>query len=392
MPPDLLTSVLVKPDGPDCNMACDYCFYLDKAELFQGASHRMSDDVQRALVRETMRAAGKQVIFVWQGGEPTLMGHRFFERAVELQMKFGRGQTVGNALQTNGLLLDDRWLQLFRRYRFLIGISLDGPEQVHDHHRRRLGGQGSHARAVAATRRLLEAGISTNSLSVVTDHSVKFPRQIYSHLRSLGLTHLQFIPCVEPSERRPDPAAYGDFLCQVFDLWCKDFRKGLPTATVRNFESVLHLYAGYPAPECTLMDSCGVYLVVEHDGGVYPCDFYVEPQWRLGDVTRDSLGDLLNSDRQRGFGQLKTQLCRRCQACPWLAYCRGGCTHHRPAPGELNLFCDAFKALFHHASPRMKRMVAQLDKENTPVQATGKTGRNDLCPCGSGKKFKRCCR
>ena len=390
-PLEPLTSVLVKPAGPDCNMACDYCFYLNKAELFHGQRHRMTAEVQRAMIRETMRAAGKQVVFVWQGGEPTLMGHRFFERAVELQMKFGRDQTVGNALQTNGLLLDERWIRLFRRYRFLIGVSIDGPEEVHDHHRRRLGGQGSHARAVAASRRLLEAGVSTNALSVVTDHSVKYPRQVFAHLRQLGLTHLQFIPCVEPANRRPDPEAYGAFLCQVFDLWCKDFRQGLPRATVRNFESLLHLYAGYPSPECTLMEACGVYLVVEHDGSVYPCDFYVEPQWRLGDVTQDSLQALLNSQRQKAFGQLKAQLCQSCQVCPWVSYCRGGCTRHRPDPGELNLFCDAFQALFRHAEPRMERMVAQLGKQNAPVQAGVKVGRNAACPCGSGKKFKRCC-
>ena len=360
MPRDRLTSVLVKPAGPDCNMACEYCFYLGKGELFEGARHRMTDEVQRALIRETMRAGGEQVIFVWQGGEPTLMGPGFYERAVELQMKFGRGKTVGNALQTNGLLLDERWVRLFSRYQFLIGISLDGPAQVHDHYRRRLGGQPSHARAAAATRRLLGEGVAVNSLSVVTDHSVKYPREIYSHLRGLGLAHLQFIPCVEPAAFRPSPEAYGDFLCELFDIWTRDFKQGFPAATVRNFESLLHLYAGLPAPECTFMESCGVYLVVEHDGGVYPCDFFVEPEWRLGEVTRDSLLELLNGERQRAFGELKTRLHPECVACPWLERCRGGCTRHRPEPEELNLFCRSFQALFRHAGERMEQMVAHM--------------------------------
>ena len=228
MPLDRLTSVLVKPAGPDCNMSCEYCFYLEKAAQFEGAGHRMTEEVQRAMIREAMRAADEQVIFVWQGGEPTLMGPGFFERAVELQMKFGRGKTVGNALQTNGLLLDDRWVRLFSRYQFLIGISIDGPNRVHDHYRRRLGGQPSHARAAAATRRLLGEGVAVNALSVVNDHSVKYPREIYSHLRGLGLAHLQFIPCVEPAAFRPSPEAYGDFLCQLFDVWTRDFRGGRP--------------------------------------------------------------------------------------------------------------------------------------------------------------------
>jgi len=375
VPLDRLTSVLVKPAGPDCNMSCEYCFYLEKAAQFEGAGHRMTEEVQRAMIREAMRAADEQVIFVWQGGEPTLMGPGFFERAVELQMKFGRGKTVGNALQTNGLLLDDRWVRLFSRYQFLIGISIDGPNRVHDHYRRRLGGQPSHARAAAATRRLLGEGVAVNALSVVNDHSVKYPREIYSHLRGLGLAHLQFIPCVEPAAFRPSPEAYGDFLCQLFDVWTRDFRGGVPAATVRNFESLLHLYAGLPAPECTLMESCGVYLVVEHDGGVYPCDFYVEPEWRLGDVRKDSLLELLNGERQREFGALKARLHPLCEECSYLGRCLGGCTRHRPAPEGLNLYCESFKALFQHAGERMERMVAHMREDPVEQKPAPKRGK-----------------
>jgi len=225
---------------------------------------------------------------------------------------------------------------------------------------------------------------------------VERPEAIYRHLREIGLAHLQFIPCAEPEAYRPDPEAYGRFLCAIYDLWRQDFRGGVPQVMVRNFESLLHLYAGLEAPECTLMPSCGVYVVVEHDGGVYACDFYVDDEHRLGDVMSDDLQALLDGQQQHDFGRLKTRLHHACRACPWQRLCQGGCTHHRPSPPGLNWFCESFKALFRHAGKELAIMgnaVARQQQGIAPEPAIppGKVGRNDPCPCGSGKKFKRCC-
>ncbi len=388
-------------------MACAYCFYSGKRSLFGGTkTHRMSEAVLDEMIRQLMDQSGAQVSIGWQGGEPTLMGVAFFEKAVECEKRYGHTKVVGNGLQTNGILIDGKWARLFAQYQFLIGLSIDGPEHVHDHYRRITGDRGSWSHVTDSARLMLDAGVSVNALTVVNDYSVRFPEEIYESHKGLGLTFMQFIPCVEIDPENPETAApfsvsadeYGAFLCKIFDLWRRDFIDGVPTTSVRFFESLLFAYAGFPAPECTLDKECGSYVVVEHNGDVYSCDFFVEPRWRLGNITSDSLTAMLNSPRQIEFGKLKSDIDASCRECGYLSVCRGGCTKdrvHNPTDPRVNHLCDAYKIFFGHADDQIRQLVLEWrKKQETQEQARilrGTAGRNDPCPCGSGLKYKKCC-
>ncbi|MBE7559943.1 anaerobic sulfatase maturase [bacterium] len=406
-----LSSILIKPTGADCNIDCTYCFYLEKASLYpERPVHRMSGEVLEAMVRQGMEYGGGGITFSWQGGEPTLMGLPFFEKAVAFQQRYGRpGQRVANSMQTNGLLLDEQWAEFFRKYRFLIGLSLDGPEHVHDHYRVTKNGRPTWAKVVEKARMLLTTGVQANVLVVVSDYSARYAREIYRFLSELGFTFMQFIPCVEtdPGDRtRAAPysvsaEAYGRFLCEVFDCWQADWRDGRPRTSVRWIDSVFHTYVGRIPPECTLLRECGCYVVVEHNGDVYACDFFVEGDWKLGNLLSGSLFDMLNSERQAEFGRLKAQLPPECPPCPWLSHCYGGCTKDRlrdPADGGSNHFCGSYKMFFEHAHETLSRLAEDFVRQQNWRRALAagvdpaQLGRNDPCPCGSGKKYKACCK
>jgi uncharacterized protein len=369
-----LRDILAKPAGPDCNMACAYCFYSGRCSLFGGApTHRMGEAVLEEMIRQVMSQSGPEVSIGWQGGEPTLMGREFFEKAVKLETRFGRGKVVGNGLQTNGILVDRAWARFFKEFSFLIGLSIDGPEHIHDRYRRTKRGRGSWARVTDSARLMLDEGVSVNALTVVNDYSVRFPEEIYEFHKGLGLTYMQFIPCVEIDPERPgaiapfsvSPEAYGAFLCAVFDLWRADFVDGVPTTSIRFFESLLFAYAGFPAPECTLDRQCGPYVVVEHNGDVYSCDFFVEPRWKLGNIMDGNLTEMLNSPVQDEFGRRKSDLPPSCIACTWLGLCRGGCTKdraHNPRDPRVNYLCGAFRLFFAHADGDMRLLVAEWRK------------------------------
>ena len=372
-----LSSILVKPAGPDCNLACDYCFYRDKAKSFPGVTvHRMSEDILEETIRQLLEQGPKEVSIGWQGGEPTLTGLDFFRKAVEFQKAYGRGKTVGNGLQTNGLLLDREWARFLSEYRFLVGLSVDGPRELHDHHRIKAGGQPTWAETIDRARLLLDEGVETNALAVVNAETVRYPAEIYGFLKDLGLVHMQFIPCVETDPNDPacgapfssPGAAYGDFLIRIFDLWRNDFREGQPTTFVRFFDSLFYLYAGLEPPECTLAAECGSYLVVEHDGGVYACDFFVEDVWRLGDVRTGKLEHMLNSARQTAFGRRKAELPGECRTCEYRLLCRGGCPKDRvrdPRDRGMNHFCTGLRAFFAHADPFFKQLAADWNARQT---------------------------
>jgi uncharacterized protein len=364
-----LDSVLIKPAGPDCNLACRYCFYLDRARLFPDSSaHRMAPAVLEATVRQVMGRGPRQVSFGWQGGEPTLMGVEFFRHAVELQTRYGDGRIVGNGLQTNGLLVDDEWCRFLRDARFLVGLSLDGPEHIHDHYRLGRSGRPTWRHVDEALRRMLDHDVDVNSLVVLTDYSVRFAREIYEFLKARGLTFMQFIPCVDPYPDDPDrlapfavsPEPLGAFLCELFDAWLGDFRDGEPTTSVRWFDSIFATYVGLSPPECSLLDECGTYVVVEHNGDVYACDFFVEPDWKLGNVLTGSLADMLHSPLQTRFGRRKSHLPHECRACPWLPHCRGGCPRERgggPRHSGRSRLCEGYRMFFAHADARMKALA-----------------------------------
>jgi uncharacterized protein len=405
-----IQSVLIKPAGPDCNMRCRYCFYLEKAAQFPDTKrHRMTPAVLREVVRQVMEQGDGQVSFGWQGGEPTLMGLPFFEKAVNDQIRYGRaGQICGNGLQTNGLLIDSKWARFLAETRFLVGLSLDGPEHVHDRFRLLRNRQPSWSRIIRARDRLLEAGVEVNALIVVNDYSAQFAGEIYEYHKSSGLTFMQFIPCLEtdapgsgqPASYSVSPGAYGDFLNRLFDLWIADFKDNQPVTYIRWFESLFFTYVNQVPPECTLLKECGIYVVVEHNGDVFSCDFYVEPAWRLGNLMEKDLTECLNSELQSHFGAVKSDIPDRCLSCPWLQHCRGGCPKDRRFSDEprLNYFCDSYRMFFEHADPVFRAIARQWIESRTresvlrTLAETGsRIGRNDPCPCGSGKKFKQCC-
>jgi len=375
----------------------------------------MNESVLQELIRQMMAQTVNAVSFGWQGGEPTLMGREFFEKAVALQQRFGNNQQIGNGLQTNGLLIDDQWAHFLAEYQFLIGLSLDGPRQVHDYYRTTIGGKGTWQRVVDSAKRLLDAGCSVNALTVVNNYSVQFAEEIFEFHRELGLNFMQFIPCIETDPQQPEKVMefsvtatdYGRFLCQLFDCWIGSFVNGVPTTSIRLFDAVFFSYVDMAPPMCSLLPECGNYVVVEHNGDVYSCDFFVEDRWRLGNILEDTIIDLLNSPLQQKFGKLKAQLPEQCCCCPWLKYCRGGCTKHRLGDQHshrANYLCQAYKMFFEHSDKKFKQLAAewhkkrQLEKKaiRRKIYQQIKSGdlkvsRNDPCPCGSGIKFKKCC-
>lgn len=381
-----LNSVLIKPTGPDCNLDCAYCFYLDKSTLFhQTPVHRMSPAVQEELIRQVMQQSGDNVSLAWQGGEPTLMGLDFYKRAIELEKKYGHNQMVGNGLQTNGLLLDKNWAAFLKEYDWLVGISLDGPEHIHNRYRLDKGQKGTHQRVEENAIMLQQEGVAANAMCVLTSYSVQFPDELYAYYKSLGYTFMQFIPIVEPDKNDPAKAApfsvtaedYGRFLVRIFDLWLADFRDGVPTTSIRHFESVFHSYVGMEAPECTMMKECGPYVVVEHNGNVYSCDFFVEPKWKLGNLMHDRIINMLNSKTQQTFGAAKAVLPRECRQCNWLRNCYGGCTKDRikdPEDHRKPRFCASYKMFFKHADPTLKQMAEQWKEQQAIQQVKQQTG------------------
>lgn len=328
----------------------------------------MKDEILKETLRQAFRQSDRSISISWQGGEPTLMGLSFYKRVVQLEKAFGKGKVVGNAFQTNGILLNVKWARFFKKYKFLVGISIDGPEHVHDHYRRTANNSGTWAKVYRNTKMLLFEGVSVNALTCLTDKSVHFPEQIYAFHKAMGLRFMQFIPIVDCDSCQNRgivpysvaPEHYGEFLCRVFDLWLADFKGGRPTTSVRLFESVLFSCLGETAPQCTFRNRCGEYLVVEHNGDVYACDFFVEHRWKLGNVMHGRLNEMLNSEKQRQFGNLKTQLPGKCRRCKYLRHCHGGCTKDRNlrvGSAGHNYFCLAYRRFFDYALPVFKKMV-----------------------------------
>ncbi|MCK5149012.1 anaerobic sulfatase maturase [bacterium] len=397
----ILNSLLIKPAGPDCNLACKYCFYLEKADLFGDRRvHRMDEAVLESMIKQALSGPAMDFSFGWQGGEPTLMGLVFFRKVVEFQKRYGQGRRVSNSLQTNGILIDEDWGVFLKEYQFLVGLSLDGPEHIHDHYRKKRDGSGSWRQVMESARLMLDLGVEVNALVVVNDYSVQFPEEIYQFHKDLGLNWMQFIPCVEsdvsdpsqPAECAVSGVAFGKFLMTLFDLWWADLDGLTPGTNLRFFDAVLHHYVSVPPPLCTLKQVCGDYLVVEHNGNVYPCDFYVEKDYLLGNVLDDDINTLSQSAQQEAFGRAKSKRHDDCQTCEWLRLCWGGCPKDRIGDSEpgLSHLCEGYQLFFAHAHERFTDL-AQRFKRREAEPPPSEIKRNDLCPCGSGKKYKQCC-
>jgi len=360
--------LLIKPAGPDCNLQCTYCFYRRVNKLFpSGQIHRMKGKVLEEMVRQYLSFRFPASCFSWQGGEPTLCGLDFFREAVRLQMKHGRGgQRVSNAFQTNGILLNKDWCSFFNQYKFLVGLSLDGPRYLHDFYRKG-NSRGSWEEVMRAARLLSDYKVEFNILAMVTRKSETKAREIFYWFLDHGFRYLQFIPCLERLPRgRLAPFSttaegYGDFLCQLFDLWWENRDQGV---SIRLFDSLLErLVYGRPTL-CIFSPVCQGYVVVEHDGSVYPCDFFVRKDTRLGNLMEKPLDELFRSSAYRDFGKRKSALPDECRACQWLSFCWGGCQKDRVdgrgRTSAKTFFCSSYRQLFSHAMPRLKSLAEEI--------------------------------
>lgn len=367
-------TVLVKPASADCNLRCEYCFYLDRSGVYpETAVHRMSDAVLQRLVRSYLETDQPVHSFVWQGGEPLLMGEGFYERVADLQLAYARrGGAVSNAIQTNGVLLNDRLAKLFRACRFLTGVSLDGPAELHDAARLDRAGGGSHKKVLEGIGCLKRNGAEFNVLTLVSQHNVRQPVEVYEYLvDQVGSTFLQFIECVELDEEGRvapycvSPEEWGTFLCAVFDRW---FERDSRKVSVRLFDTVLAKLVTGRDICCTAGLDCRQYFVVEYNGDVYPCDFHVIPELRLGNILTDSWETLASSPVFRTFGERKRQTEKMCGSCPYFAFCAGDCPKNRvghtagPA-SRLSYLCEGWKLFYAHTLPRFTALAEQIKSE-----------------------------
>ena len=422
--------VMAKPTGALCNLRCAYCFYLEKEGLYPGkGAPVMSDAVLEAHVRDYIAAHdAPEVTFAWQGGEPTAAGLDFFRRAVALQREHAGGRTIHNTFQTNGILVDDEWAAFFKEQDFLVGLSLDGPQEVHDAYRLDARGKGTHDRVMRALECLKRHEVEFNTLTCVHHESAARPLEVYRFLRRHGSGHMQFIPIVERIPDAPDPDGltlsrpgaastgqvapwcptpeeYGRFLTTIYDEWV---REDVGRVYVQLFEVTLEAWMGMPPSLCLFREHCGFAMALERNGDLYACDHYVYPEYRLGNILETNVRELAASEAQTRFGRDKADtLPGYCRECPVHFVCRGECPKHRftTAPtGEpgLNYLCAGYRRFFTHVAPSMRFMAGELRAQRPPAnvmewvrrqerEAPPAAGPNDPCPCGSGRKYKKCC-
>lgn len=371
--------VMAKPSGAKCNLDCKYCFYLEKESLFPAGPMRMSDEVLEAYVIEYLASqSGPEVVFAWQGGEPTLMGLDFFERAVALQKQHGQGRRIANAFQTNGVLLDDAWGGFLRRERFLVGVSIDGPAELHDRYRVDKGGKPTFEKVLRGIRLLQKHGVEFNTLTVVHRENARRPLEVYEFLKGIGSTHLQFIPLVDRVGDTDQAAEwsvvaedYGHFLTTIWDAW---IRRDVGKVFVQLFDVMLGVWLGQPAGLCLFRETCGDAVALEHNGDLFSCDHFVTPRHRIGNLLDQSLGDMVLSERQREFGRSKQgTLPRYCLQCDVRFACNGECPKNRfirTPDGEagLNYLCAAYKRFLHHANPGLRGMAALALSRRLPAE------------------------
>jgi uncharacterized protein len=400
--------ILIKPIGAICNLNCSYCFYLEKEALYpQKSAHRdfrMSDTVLKNFIRQYIAQQNSpEIHFAWQGGEPTLMGLDFFRRVVALQSQYKGGKTIHNALQTNGILLTDEWCAFLRDQEFLVGLSIDGPSDLHDGYRKDKAGRPTHARTMEAWKRLKVHDVEVNTLTVVHRRNAAKALEVYEFLKANGSRVMQFIPLVEragspdatsadgagplsgppdPLKPRPDPAAqvtpwsvlpedFGAFLCRIFDHWVR-YDVGRVFVTIFDWQLSIHM--GLGSPVCIFAETCGRTLAMEHNGDIYACDHYVYPEFHQGNIARDTLTALVDGPQQQRFGEAKRDTlpayCRRCEV---LKYCRGECPKHRfmTTPGGdpgLQYLCPSYKRFFNRIKPNLEIMARLIRARRAPAE------------------------
>jgi uncharacterized protein len=408
--------VFVKPAGATCNLDCHYCYYLKKEELYPEAKpfHMHGDLLEEYIVQQIEIAPEPVINFFWHGGEPTILGPDYFRKIVELQRKHRpQDRRITNSIQTNGVILNEEWCRFFAAEGFAVGLSLDGPQALHDRYRVTKGQKPTHKQVMQGYRLLRQHKIPVDILCVVHAENVQYPLQVYRFFKEIKAQYVSFIPLVElrpPPERGVSPRtvpadAFGIFLCTIFDEWV---RQDIGRIMVQIFEESARPASGQNHSLCIFRSTCGDLPVIEHNGDFYSCDHFVTPEHRLGNIRETPLLALLESPAQGAFGQAKLdKLPRYCQECAVRAMCNGGCPKDRimqtpDGQSGLNYLCAGYKRFFEHCGPYMVRLAALRRAAQPPeqlmkivqaedVKVLPKAGRNDPCPCGSGRKYKKCC-
>jgi uncharacterized protein len=404
--------VMTKPHGPICNLDCSYCYYLEKENLYPDQTQwRMSPEVLESFIRQYIQAQeGAAVTFVWQGGEPTLLGVEFFQTVIALQQRHAGGKKIENAFQTNGILLDDAWCEFLAANKFLVGLSIDGPAHLHDAYRLDRGGQPTFDRVMRALNLLKRHKVEFNTLTVVNRKNSYFPAEVYAFLKEIGSKYIQFIPVVEMKAHEPtrdglvllkpyssepaaiaewsvEPQQYGKFLQVIFDEWV---RNDVGRTFVQILDVALESWAGLEQSLCVFKKQCGDAMVLEQNGDLYSCDHFVYPENLLGNILDRPLFSMARSPSQKRFGQLKsTRLPEYCEQCDVRFACNGECPKHRfsrTPSGEpgLNYLCAAYKHFFKHIDPYMKFMARELFKNRAPANVMAWARRRDLDPASNG--------
>ena len=385
--------VMLKPVGALCNLACDYCYYLEKSKLYtHNPRHVMSDELLQRFIKEYIESQTMpQVMFTWHGGETLMRPLSLYKRAVELQKLYGRGRQIDNSIQTTGTLLTDEWCEFFRENNFLVGISIDGPQDFHDEYRRNKMGAPSFHKVMQGISLLKKHGVEYNCMAVVNDYNADYPLEFYNFFKEIGCEFLQFAPIVERlkddkssstalasakdkeaelADFSVSPQQWGNFLCTIFDEWVQ---KDVGKLYIRLFDSTLANWVGEQPGVCTMAKTCGHAGVMEFNGDVYSCDHFVFPEYKLGNIYNEPLASMMYSDKQLKFGADKfDKLPKQCKECNVLFACNGECPKNRftyDKYGEygLNYLCEGFYKFFNHVAPYMDFMKKELLAKRPPA-------------------------
>lgn len=396
----LISGVMWKTVSEACNLACDYCYY-SRLNGRPGKIERIADDVLEKFICEYMEMKKGVVPFAWQGGEPLLAGLDFFKKVVSLQAKYAPKNTIiSNSIQTNGTMIKQEWAEFFKQFNFLVGISLDGTEEMNDARRVTGSGKGSFKAIMNGIQHLRNANVDFNILSVIHENNVFRAKELMAFYKQEGFTFVQFIPCMDfkaqdvdqPGKYLITPKQYGDFLCEAFDSWYND---GHPEISIRFFDNMLAVYLNQEAESCMHRETCPTTIVFEQNGDAYPCDFYIHDKYCLGNIGTDSLESIVNHEKMKLFLKKKPAIPDACKSCEFLKLCHGGCPRNRQHDeSDLDYFCESYQQVYRYAHERMKVVALNYrKKEYTKLKKNNFRfpGRNERCLCGSGKKYKKCC-
>lgn len=351
---------MAKPVGSSCNLSCRYCYYLSKEK------GRMTEELLEEFIRQHIEAQTQpNVLFTWHGGEPLLLPIDYYRRALQLEQRYAGGRHIDNCLQTNGTLLTDEWCELFRENNFLIGISIDGPQWMHDTYRQQFDD------VIRGVQLLQKHGVQWNAMATVNRHNADHPEAFYRFFKELGCEYLQFTPVVERNEKgrvteeSVTPLQWGDFLIRLFDEW---YKEDVGKVFVQLFDATLANWIGVEPGVCSMSERCGLSPALQPDGTLYCCDHFVFPEYRLGNIRQQTLVEMMYSDQQRQFGENKIAgLSERCKTCDYLFACHGECPRNRFLPGGENYLCEGYHRFFLHVTPVMNAMASELKTRGLPT-------------------------